>query len=67
MSDIKPSATLHTLRPVQVPSRGLSDTAAESRCRAVLRLVEVRPEVLATMDDLLLAAEYIELGTEEDS
>lgn len=65
MTDIKPSAVVHRLRPVAVPSLGLADAEAEARCRAVLRLVEARPEVIRTVDDLLAAAEYIELGVDD--
>lgn len=62
MSDIKPSATLHTLRPIPAPSLGLSDAGAELRCRAALRILEVRPEVLRTAEDVAVLAEFIELG-----
>lgn len=67
MSVTKPSATLQTLRPVPALSLGLSDAAAELRCRAVLRIVAARPEVLRTAEDVALLAEYVELGyiTEE--
>ena len=64
MSDIKPAPSLHTLRAVPVADQGLPDASAEGRRRIVMQLLE---RGVKASDDLVGIAEWIELGTEEDT